>query len=710
MNSYKNYLLAGSGIVVLFGEFLILTLLICLVDTAAGQENRAAERKTDLIVTASASSDRVRFTSPSSVVQVHLEVYNPTGKKIFDNEVRGGNILDWHLQDGQADPMADDTYLCVVTVKTIAGKLIQRIGSVIVEKNTAVLKSADASQLSAQQTEAIGPVEEDSSWVVLKDDQRPPVTVIAHDGEHGQITRGRGALSFRIGDFFSGKDAEQMRLTEDGNLGIGITHPAVRLDVDGLIHASQGIVFPDGSIQVSAARRTLGAASVALGKSQHVQGDAGLAPDTIGTGTTGKIPKWLDGPNGVLTDSNITESSGSIGINASPDTRYRLDVNGSTRYKGSNPGFTLAGLRASGNEWLFQTVDTDGRFRVFSQDNQGGAERLTVSLNGNIGIGTATPARPLEIATGKLRFSSNLGDVEFTEVADLIAHATDDSPISSQAAFRVDTGANLTRVFTVLNDGRVGIGTATLNTTYKLQVEGGSNAGISGDSTSSNGVSGFSDTGLGVYGLSSNGAGVFGSSSSGTGVYAASFSGLAGRFAGNVQVTGTLSKGGGSFKIDHPLDPENKYLSHSFVESPDMLNIYNGLITLDEHGEAFVSLPDWFGALNRDFRYQLTCVGSFAPVYISEKIKRNRFKIAGGQPGIEVSWQVTGIRQDAYANAHRIKVEEDKPDKERGSYLHPDAFNKPDERGVEWARNPELMKQLKQQRFEAEQKQGSAPH
>ena len=148
------------------------------------------------------------------------------------------------------------------------------------------------------------------------------------------------------------------------------------------------------------------------------------------------------------------------------------------------------------------------------------------------------------------------------------------------------------------------------------------------------------------------------------------------RIPGSLVVDGTVSKGGGSFKIDHPLDPENKTLSHSFVESPDMMNIYNGNAVLDRRGEATVTLPDYFQALNRDFRYQLTCIGGFAPVYVAREIKGNSFKIAGGKPGMKVSWQVTGVRQDAYANAHRIPVEEEKPAAERGAYLHPDAFDK----------------------------------
>ena len=144
---------------------------------------------------------------------------------------------------------------------------------------------------------------------------------------------------------------------------------------------------------------------------------------------------------------------------------------------------------------------------------------------------------------------------------------------------------------------------------------------------------------------------------------------------GNVHITGNLSKGGGSFQIDHPLDPANKYLYHSFVESPDMMNIYNGVATLDARGAVWITLPEYFGALNRDFRYQLTSMGRPQPeIYIAKEISGSRFRIAGGKPGGRVSWQVTGIRQDAYANAHRIPVEEDKPAQDQGHYLHPELF------------------------------------
>jgi hypothetical protein len=101
-----------------------------------------------------------------------------------------------------------------------------------------------------------------------------------------------------------------------------------------------------------------------------------------------------------------------------------------------------------------------------------------------------------------------------------------------------------------------------------------------------------------------------------------------------------------------------------------------------------VALPDWFEALNRDFRYQLTPIGAAMPgLYIAQEVRDNAFRIAGGAPGMKVSWQVTGIRQDAYANAHRIPVEEPKPADEQGLYLHPLELGQPAELGLGYEEN-----------------------
>jgi len=168
--------------------------------------------------------------------------------------------------------------------------------------------------------------------------------------------------------------------------------------------------------------------------------------------------------------------------------------------------------------------------------------------------------------------------------------------------------------------------------------------------------------------------------------------------AKDVYATDLHVSGSKNFKIDHPLDPANKYLVHSCVESPDVKNIYDGNVTTDEHGDAIVNLPSYFEALNRDFRYQLTAIGQFAQAIVSSKITGNQFAIKTDKPNVEVSWQVTGIRQDAYMKTHPIVVEQDKPANERGTYQHPELFGQPEEKGLSWSRNPEVWKQLKEER------------
>lgn len=207
---------------------------------------------------------------------------------------------------------------------------------------------------------------------------------------------------------------------------------------------------------------------------------------------------------------------------------------------------------------------------------------------------------------------------------------------------------------------------------------GGSRTGVYGY------ASGTAGTKYGVYGTSGGGGTNYG-------VYS----------AGDCHVSGTLTKTFGAFKIDHPLDPENKYLQHSFVESPDVMNIYNGIAVFDNSGRATVTMPDWFEALNKDFRYQLTCIGGYAPVYIESEMSKGVFTIAGGKRGLKVSWQVTGIRHDAYVVAHPFEVEVVKSADEKGLYEHPDVFGQPETKGIDYVRrnknldaNPEKKAQL----------------
>jgi trimeric autotransporter adhesin len=215
--------------------------------------------------------------------------------------------------------------------------------------------------------------------------------------------------------------------------------------------------------------------------------------------------------------------------------------------------------------------------------------------------------------------------------------------------------------------GRAADGVGVLGTASFLGGAGVVGLGVVGGEV---GVEGYAEPPAG-------GVGVLGIAPSDGGKYS-----FAGDFEGDVNVSGTIYAGTKDFKIDHPMDPANKYLLHSSVESSETMNIYNGNAVLDEQGEVWVSLPAWFEVLNRDFRYQLTCVGGFAPIYISEEIKANRFKIAGGKPRLKVSWQVTGIRQDAYAKAHPIVVEQSKRPSEQGFYIFPEGFGQPQSKAI----------------------------
>jgi hypothetical protein len=138
--------------------------------------------------------------------------------------------------------------------------------------------------------------------------------------------------------------------------------------------------------------------------------------------------------------------------------------------------------------------------------------------------------------------------------------------------------------------------------------------------------------------------------------------------------------------IDHPQDPANKYLVHSCVESPDRMNIYNGNATTDGQGLARVELPHYFDALNIDFRYQLTVIGQFAQAIVESEIKDNYFIIKTDKPNVKVSWQVTGIRNDAYAKANPMVVEKEKEDTARGKYLMPELYGQPMEMGIHYVK------------------------
>jgi len=366
-----------------------------------------------------------------------------------------------------------------------------------------------------------------------------------------------------------------------------------------------------------------------------------------------------------------------------------------------------------------------------------GGDRLSVTPAGSVGVGTAAPLGRLHTRhSGGFGAEDGNGVLTASNVP-LLAHSdsTAFGILNGQGrpafALNIDgnggtAGARGIPTFydrfdgnwhadISLRNGFVGMG--TWEPTARLDVRGPGNAfgilsvhggrvaairaqntadgpAISAEAASGTGVSARSDTGHAVCGISRTAIGVIGVSTDGNGVYGMG-GGAAGHFAGNVNVTGTLTKSGGQFKIDHPLDPEGRYLCHSFVESSEMKNVYDGVVELDADGEAEVVLADWCEALNERFRYQLTPLGAPAPaLHVTAEVDGNRFRIAGGEAGMRVCWQVTGVRRDAYAVAHPLVVDEEKPPGERGFYLHPELYDQPADRNIEWARQPQAARLL----------------
>ncbi|HEY0701543.1 MAG TPA: hypothetical protein VGD60_02140 [Candidatus Acidoferrales bacterium] len=396
-----------------------------------------------------------------------------------------------------------------------------------------------------------------------------------------------------------------------------------------------------------------------------------------GGGTTNYVPLWASGTN--LGNSLLYQTGGKIGIGTTAPTQT-LDVNGNSIFRGSfqlPPGHdatSAAGYES--HSFQFEASSFNSGTNVST--TQAFSFRAE-PLNNN----TTNPSAKLDFFfvpdgsavmtdTG-LSFSS-AGIVTFAPgqtfsgaSETLTGSLTTTGDVNSQnvfAAGTIDAGGNLlasgnVSAVDVIASGYVSAkGGVTVTTTADTALYGNSSAQYG--------------SGLITYAYGQFGYGVTAEATD-VGIYA-SGSGYAGQFFGNVSINGTLTNGGGAIKIDDPIDPANKYLEHSAVVSPDMLNIYNGNVTTDATGTALVTMPVYFNSLNRDFRYQLTVIGQFAQAIVASEMANGAFTIKTDKPNVKVSWMVTGIRQDAWANAHRIDVEVEKPADEKGHYSNPELY------------------------------------
>jgi hypothetical protein len=533
--------------------------------------------------------------------------------------------------------------------------------------------------------------------------------------------------------------------TVAGNVGIATTTPAARLDVKGTGDVRDTLtLFPKLTHPALWVKGTAFAVS-STGKVTFIPGQT-----FPGTGTVTSVGSGAGLTGGPITGSG-TLSIPSGGVTNAMLAHSSLTVTANTPLSGGGSvslgGTTSLGLKSCSNNQVLQyvsgawtcanvasgTVTSVGLSAPISDFTVSGSP---VTTSGTLGLKWTVAPTSADAANAIVKRdasgSFSAGPISASASSTIAAVTGNDTSdvggVVGNSANSIGVyGSGPTGVYGEGNTAGAGVwghgdrGVYGSGNSYGVY-GASSNYGVGGNGGligvygfgSSYGVYGASSngTGSGVYGISSSGPGVYAQSdtgwavdaygtSSATGVLAGSVSGYAAWFNGNVNVDGNLSKAGGSFKIDHPLDPANKYLYHSFVESPDMKNIYDGRVTTDAQGDSEVDLPEWFETLNRDFRYQLTVIGQFAQAIVSGEIANGRFSIKTDKPNVKVSWQVTGIRQDAWANAHRIPVEEEKPEQERGFYLHPELYSAAEEKGVLWARSPQAMKQWKEARTKA---------
>ncbi|MCC7433273.1 MAG: hypothetical protein IT363_01210 [Methanoregulaceae archaeon] len=327
------------------------------------------------------------------------------------------------------------------------------------------------------------------------------------------------------------------------------------------------------------------------------------------------------------------------------------------------------GVKVSHNVGTGLFVETTFGKGVFGRGGTGG-DFLGTGTSGYGVIGFVnSPTGPTVGALGETVSTSGVG-VYASSVADTgTSYALRAVSQSSGGYAGYFAGKGPDAVF--INNGGSGRGLRVLSSTdtgiWATTASGF--AGIDGRSGST--------SGLAVFGQNdaADGKAVVGQAS-GYGVY--SF--------GPLGATGTKS-----FRIDHPLDPENRYLLHYSTESPTPQNFYSGNVKTNAQGKAWVELPSYFAEINANFKYQLTVVDdnesdTFVHVKVGRKIARNRFLIMSSEPNVEVSWRVEADRNDLWVRKNGANTEVDKQPNERGLYQHPELYGLRKEYGINESR------------------------
>jgi hypothetical protein len=213
-------------------------------------------------------------------------------------------------------------------------------------------------------------------------------------------------------------------------------------------------------------------------------------------------------------------------------------------------------------------------------------------------------------------------------------------------------GTNTDSIIPVTGTGAVADGTKDLGLTTarwrNLYLSGASLAGAG--SAASPSISFSGDTNTGLYSSAADNIGFA------TGGTARAFmSATQFNMTGNGVFSGSISKGSGSFKIDHPLPEkaETHHLVHSFVESPQADNIYRGKVDLVD-GSATVNIDDAAGMTEGTYVLLNTNTQCFTSnesgwTAVKGSVSGNILTITAQESCSDtISWMVVGERHDQH--------------------------------------------------------------
>ncbi len=453
-----------------------------------------------------------------------------------------------------------------------------------------------------------------------------------------------------------------------GSYGSATQVPTIAVDAFGRITSASNttITVPTVSGTTNYVAKFTGASAV--GNSQLFDNATSVGIGTTAPAASNKLQvintssvsnqHAVHGLSGAVPSGSITVNSGVYG-----ESNTGIGVSGVGETNDGVFGYSLSGTHAgvegynsaAGGAGVLGSGDPAGSVGGFFDGGTAGYGVVVAA--GLSGFGTSAPAAMLHVS-GSKDVSVTLGGISFTHQA--LIGQTSVTATSQQANGVIGFSGNSTYE----NHGLHGFARGPGGASYNV---GTFSAGTSATISSGNSY--------GVYGSASNGANNYGIYGTATGT------GYAGYFSGSIYGT-TASAGVKAFKIDDPRDPANKYLYHSSVESNEMMNLYKGHVTTDANGDAVVTLPSYFTVINKDYDYQLTCVGQFAQAIVSEEVSGNKFKIKTDKPNVKVSWQVSGVRQDPVANYYRIVNEVEKTASEKGRYLQPEVYGMGPEKGI----------------------------